>query len=94
MKRVMKPFKALLASALLVLQVQVASAAPAQPMFKDVPPTHWAYEAVMTLARKGIIEGYPGGTFNAPPKEKEPEASAPERDGREQASEQAALPKP
>ncbi|GEM_PF-6467962 len=31
--------------------------------FKDVPKTHWAYEAIEELARKGYIDGYPDGTF-------------------------------
>ncbi len=31
--------------------------------FKDVPANHWAYKAVMTLVKKGIMKGYPDGTF-------------------------------
>lgn len=31
--------------------------------FKDVPETHWAYEAIEELAEKGIINGYEDGTF-------------------------------
>lgn len=34
----------------------------AQP-FPDVPWDHWAYDAVATLAEKGIIVGYPDGYF-------------------------------
>ncbi|MFA4030274.1 MAG: hypothetical protein GDYSWBUE_001916 [Candidatus Fervidibacterota bacterium] len=30
---------------------------------KDVPPTHWAYQAVRQLVEWGILEGYPDGTF-------------------------------
>lgn len=30
---------------------------------RDVPPGHWAYEAIEQLVRDGIIEGYPDGTF-------------------------------
>ena len=37
---------------------------PAKPLFADVPPTHWAFAAVQTLAAAGIIEGYP--TTEAP----------------------------
>jgi hypothetical protein len=33
--------------------------------FPDVPPTHWAYEAVEKLRQAGIMIGYPGGTFGA-----------------------------
>ena len=32
--------------------------------FTDVPPTHWAYRAVVDLAEAGILEGYPGAQFN------------------------------
>lgn len=35
----------------------------AQEGFSDVPPNHWAYEAIMDLVRKGILSGYPDGTF-------------------------------
>lgn len=31
--------------------------------FPDVPENHWAYEAVNDLARRGLVEGYPDGTF-------------------------------
>ena len=35
----------------------------AQEGFSDVPPNHWAYEAIMDLVRRGILSGYPDGTF-------------------------------
>ncbi|BCM91104.1 hypothetical protein IAD21_02968 [Abditibacteriota bacterium] len=35
------------------------AAVPTTPIFKDVPPTHWAFAAVQRLAAAGIIEGYP-----------------------------------
>lgn len=31
--------------------------------FPDVPEGHWAYEYVKSLADKGLLEGYPDGTF-------------------------------
>jgi len=31
--------------------------------FPDVPPDHWAYDAVQELVDYGIIQGYPDGTF-------------------------------
>ncbi len=31
--------------------------------FVDVPMNHWAYDAVAQLAAKGILQGYPDGTF-------------------------------
>ncbi len=36
---------------------------PAEQLFPDVPENHWAYEYVNGLIAKGIIEGYPDGTF-------------------------------
>src|SRR4051794_31630584 len=32
--------------------------------FQDVPQNHWAYDAVQSLAQKGIFTGYPDGTFS------------------------------
>ena len=32
-------------------------------LFPDVPNNHWAYEAVSDLSRRGLVEGYPDGTF-------------------------------
>jgi len=40
----------------------IVSPAFAQP-FADVPTNHWAYDAIAELAAKGLIEGYPDGTF-------------------------------
>ena len=39
------------------------SIVPAEQLFPDVPQNHWAYEYVNGLVAKGIIEGYPDGTF-------------------------------
>ncbi|MDR7588510.1 MAG: S-layer homology domain-containing protein, partial [Armatimonadota bacterium] len=51
---------ALTVAAILVL----ATVSPvfAQP-FADVPTDHWAFDAIAELAAKGIIEGFPDGTF-------------------------------
>ena len=32
-------------------------------LFPDVAVNHWAYEAVSDLSRRGLVEGYPDGTF-------------------------------
>lgn len=32
-------------------------------LFPDVARNHWAYEAVSDLSRRGLVEGYPDGTF-------------------------------
>jgi hypothetical protein len=45
-----------------VLSLAVAAPAFAQP-FADVDALHWAFDAIVELAAKGIIEGYPDGTF-------------------------------
>lgn len=46
----------------LVLVFALAIPALANP-FVDVPLNHWAYDAVQSLAAKGVIVGYPDGTF-------------------------------
>ena len=38
-------------------------AAPTAPAFSDVPASYWAYADIETLAGKGIINGFPDGTF-------------------------------
>ena len=38
-------------------------AAPCTASFSDVPSTYWAHQAILTLACKGIIAGFPDGTF-------------------------------
>src|SRR6266568_505875 len=35
------------------------TAAPPPGQFSDVPPDHWAYNAVNELAALGILKGYP-----------------------------------
>jgi len=46
----------------IVLILTVISPAFAQP-FADTPTNHWAYDAIAELAAKGLVEGYPDGTF-------------------------------
>lgn len=50
-------------SAIIVLSV-IGAVTPvyAQP-FSDTPANHWAYDTIAELAAKGLIEGYPDGTF-------------------------------
>ena len=45
-----------------VFVLALVSPAFAQP-FADTPTNHWAYDAIAELAAKGLIEGYPDGTF-------------------------------
>lgn len=47
---------------LLVLVLAFALPVLANP-FVDVPLNHWAYDSVQSLAAKGVIVGYPDGTF-------------------------------
>ena len=49
----------------LVIALAVLCIAPvyAQSAFTDVPNEHWAYDAVQTLQERGILIGYPDGTF-------------------------------
>lgn len=54
----MKKMLAVVAAASLM----AAPAFAANP-FSDVPMNHWAYDAVEQLSAKGILEGYPNGTF-------------------------------
>lgn len=51
----------LAAAACLVL---ATGAAAAVNPFADVPAAHWAYDAVATLASRGVISGYADGTYS------------------------------
>ena len=44
---------------LLAASLMFRSPARAQDVGKDVPPSHWAYNAVQDLSGKGLIKGYP-----------------------------------
>lgn len=33
------------------------------PIFSDLSPDHWAYDEIIYLANRGVITGYPDGTF-------------------------------
>ncbi len=45
-----------------ILVLGIVSPAFSQP-FADVPTDHWAFDAIAELAAKGLVEGYPDGTF-------------------------------
>jgi len=53
---------ALLLTAMLVFALAVP--VMAQRMFEDVPTDHWAYQAVSSLQERGVVIGYPDGTFS------------------------------
>ncbi|MBO8162702.1 MAG: S-layer homology domain-containing protein [Brevibacillus sp.] len=58
MRRICAPFLCFF-----VFLLTLAPAASAQTGFRDVPRNHWAYEAIMEMAEKGIISGYKDRTF-------------------------------
>jgi hypothetical protein len=47
----------------LVVALWCCTSTLAAPLFPDVPDGHWAKDAVAALAAKGLVEGYPNGTF-------------------------------
>lgn len=47
----------------ILLLLLVTAPVFAAPLFPDVNTKHWAADAVAQLAAKGIVEGYPDGTF-------------------------------
>ena len=49
-------------TASLMMGIASTSFAATNP-FSDVPADSWAYDAVTTLANDGVIDGYPGGTY-------------------------------
>jgi len=63
----MKKSLTLIAGASLLMlgvpSISMAQAAPASGPFADVPADHWAYSAVDTLQKAGIVIGYPDGTY-------------------------------
>lgn len=59
MKRAMICVAAAMAVSVAVPALGQATSGP----FKDVPPGHWAYQAVENLRQKGILLGYPDSSF-------------------------------
>ena len=55
--------KLLAVLAVVILAAFAAPALAATNPFIDVPASHWAYDAVAQLASRGLISGYPDGTF-------------------------------
>ena len=52
--------------AIITLAAIAAPAIAAMNPFMDVPASHWAYDAVAQLASRGVISGYPDGTYKGP----------------------------
>jgi len=55
--------KYLAVAAVVVLVAFAAPAFAAVNPFIDVPSSHWAYDAIGQLAARGILSGYPDGTY-------------------------------
>ncbi|MDR1917108.1 MAG: S-layer homology domain-containing protein [Synergistaceae bacterium] len=58
--------KFIIAAAVMVLTILALFAVPAFAAtnpFMDVPASHWAYDAVSQLASRGVISGYPDGSY-------------------------------
>lgn len=51
------------ATGAMLLFLAICQTGRAAPLFPDVPDHHWSTDAVRTLATKGLVEGYPDGTF-------------------------------
>lgn len=46
-----------------LIGLALAASAAAAPLFPDPSEQHWARDAVAALAARGLVEGYPDGTF-------------------------------
>ena len=62
-----------LAAAMFWLTAAPHPSSAADPKFKDVPVTHWAYTAVHRAAAEGWVDGYSDGTFRLSQRVTEPE---------------------
>ncbi|WP_139488890.1 S-layer homology domain-containing protein [Brevibacillus dissolubilis] len=58
-----KLVSSMLATMTLFTIVPSLPAAQASQSFRDVPKSHWAYEAIMEMAEQDVIDGYSDGTF-------------------------------
>jgi hypothetical protein len=59
----MRKVLAFLSASLCLTLATAAQSQQVADMFKDVPSDHWAYQAVENLRQKGIVIGYPDGSF-------------------------------
>ena len=55
--------KFIIAVAVVILAAFAVPAFAATNPFMDVPASHWAYDAVAQLAARGVISGYPDGSY-------------------------------
>lgn len=55
-------FKKVLRASFVILILFATTTGHAE-IYKDVPETHWAYEAINILSQLGVLTGFPDGTF-------------------------------
>ncbi|MDR1019161.1 MAG: S-layer homology domain-containing protein [Synergistaceae bacterium] len=48
---------------LAICHVLPSPARASEALFTDAPPEHWAYDALSSLAARGLVSGYPGELF-------------------------------
>ena len=61
----MKVVKSMLVSFVVLIFIFGVLSSPGEPgAFSEVPANHWAYDALEMLAGRGIMTGYPRGSFN------------------------------
>lgn len=63
MKKTNKAMKTLLLTAVITSAFACTTYAAQNPSFSDVPAKHWAYDAVSSLAKAGLVDGMADGTF-------------------------------
>ncbi len=49
----------------LLMGLALSASVAAAPLFPDLPEQHWARDSLAALAARGLVEGYPDGTFKA-----------------------------
>ena len=59
----MKKILCAVLSFVMMMSILVVPAAAADQKFTDVPKTHWAYDAIQTMAEGRMVVGYGGGKF-------------------------------
>ena len=59
----MRKFNKIIIAMLIASSVSSLHAADKSKLYSDVPLNHWAYKAVEDLTEKGLIVGFPNGTF-------------------------------
>ena len=59
----MRKFNKIIIAMLIASSISSLHAADRSKLYSDVPLNHWAYKAVEDLTEKGLIVGFPNGTF-------------------------------